>query len=74
MLIYEVLVQVLGKKRHASEQTGRTAPPLELVALSQDDLGLREKGTRYAALTLANKKYKQSILTFLEYERVLLQI
>jgi hypothetical protein len=36
--------QGVRKKRHASEQTIRTAPQPELATLSQDDLGLREKG------------------------------
>ena len=38
------LWQGVRKKRHASEQTIRTAPQPELATLSQDDLGLREKG------------------------------
>ncbi len=44
-----MFLEVLGKKRHASEQTTRATPQPELAALSQDDLGLREKG-KYRSL------------------------
>jgi hypothetical protein len=44
-----MFLEVLGKKRHASEQTIRATPQPELAALSQDDLGLREKG-KYRSL------------------------
>jgi hypothetical protein len=49
-----MFLEVLGKKRHASEQTIRATPQPELAALSQDDLGLREKG-KYRSLLSTSK-------------------